>query len=81
MKNPTRTLPSLTKPKPAMPTQPNEWNQLLRKTIERADLLVDRRVAGLRQAMMDGRSESILRMMGILSDVDLDREMPLPLGR
>ena len=66
--------------KPAAPKDHNEWIKLLRMTIERASKTKDRRLLGLRQAMTDGQAEQILRRMGILSIVDINREMPLPQG-
>lgn len=53
------------------------WNNLLTKTIQRATQNRDPRVAGLRRAMTEGRSEKALRQMGILSEVDIDREFPV----
>ena len=74
----TRILPSLvsSQPKSTGPRNIHEWNALLSKAIQRAEGLGDRRLEGLRKAMMDGRSEKILRQMSILSDVDIDREFP-----
>ncbi len=73
----TRILPSLVSPpKSTAPRNIHEWNSLLSKAILRAEKLGDRRLEGLRKAMMDGRSEKILRQMSILSDVDIDREFP-----
>lgn len=80
MKNPTRISPALAAATPSIPKNHNEWNDLLRKTIQRATQIGDRREAGLRQAMTGGKSEQILRQMGILSQVDIDRELPLPPG-
>lgn len=74
----SRTLPSLVSPpsKTSGPKNIHEWNTLLSKTIQRAESLGDRRVEGLRKAMVEGRAEKMLRQMSILSDADLDREFP-----
>ncbi len=53
------------------------WTDLLRQTTTRADQVGDRRAAGLRRAMVEGKAEAVLRRMSILSETDLDREMPL----
>jgi len=59
------------------PAGPHGWDTLLSKTIQRATLTRDPRLAGLRRAMTEGKSERILRQMGILSDKDIDREFPV----
>lgn len=58
------------------PTRALEWKRLMEKTLARADKLKDRRAAGLRQAVVDGRAEPLLRRMGIISEADLLREFP-----
>jgi hypothetical protein len=63
--------------KPNAPASVQEWNQLLSKTIQRALSTEDRRLEGLRKAMMEGKAEKILRQMSVLSEVDLDREFPV----
>lgn len=74
----SRTLPSLVSPpsKTSAPKNIHEWNTLLSVTIQRAEALGDRRVEGLRKAMVEGRAEKMLRQMSILSDADLVREFP-----
>jgi hypothetical protein len=59
------------------PERREDWNQLLRKAIQRADRAGDRRVEGLRQALIDGKAEKHLRLLGIIHDVDLTREFPI----
>lgn len=71
----TRTHTQQTK-KP-IPASPQEWNRLLSQTIRRAEALQSPRLAGLRKAMLDGKAEKHLREMGILSEVDVDREFPV----
>lgn len=74
----TRTLAQTVKStKPTPPTQVNGWNQLLSQVIKQAEAIGDPRLAALRKAMMDGRSESVLRKFGILSASDVDREFPI----
>lgn len=60
-----------------IPAGPTQWNTLLSKVIQRAVQLRDPRLPGLRKAMGDGKAEKALRQLGILSDVDLDREFPV----
>lgn len=75
---PTRLLG--TKPTPTRsiqaPERREDWNQLLRKAIQKAESSGDRRLEGLRKALIDGRSEPHLRLLGIIHDVDLKREFP-----
>lgn len=54
-----------------------EWDRLMQLVIERADQCKDRRLSGLRKALVDGQSERFLRSLGIISTVDLDREFPI----
>lgn len=73
----SKLLPTTSTKKPSAPASIQEWNQLLSKTIQRAQATEDRRLEGLRKAMMEGRAEKMLRQMSVLSEVDLDREFPL----
>lgn len=76
---PTRLLNQNLPPKPRIQT-PNRregWNQLLRTTITRAELTGDRRLEGLKRALVDGTAEKHLRRLGIIHDVDLTREFPV----
>jgi hypothetical protein len=59
-----------------IPKTAREWEQLMRLTIEAAQAKNDRRIHGLRKALADGKSERILRMMGIIHPGDLRREFP-----
>jgi hypothetical protein len=73
----TRFLPPGATPV-AIPTKTSlMWTDLLRQAIERAETTGDKRVQGLRRAMIEGRAEAFLRRLSILSTADLDREMPL----
>ena len=58
------------------PANAQEWNALIRQAIERAERLGDRRVHGLRKALVDGASERHLRMLSIIHPGDLQREFP-----
>lgn len=64
-------------PKRKIPAGPHGWNQLLSQAIRRAESLQDPRLAGLRKAMLEGRSEQALRLLGILSETDIEREFPV----
>lgn len=70
----SKMLPSATTKKASSPQTVQEWNVLLSKAIQRAEAAGDRRVEGLRQAMINGQSEKILRQWSILSETDINRE-------
>ncbi len=59
-----------------VPRTAQEWGRLMQEVIVRAESLEDRRLPGLRLALVSGISESHLRKMGIISTVDLEREFP-----
>jgi hypothetical protein len=61
-----------------VPERREDWNQLLRKAIQRAEVTGDRRLEGLKRALVDGKAEKHLRLLSIIHDADLDREFPLP---
>lgn len=73
----TRTL---TKPQIPLRTQmsPAGWDALMRRVIQRAEALGDRRLEGLKRASQEGRSEAFLRKLGIIGEVDILREFPDP---
>ena len=58
------------------PTKQTEWARLMQRAIGRAEKAKDRRLAGLRKAQADGKSEALLRRLGIISEEDLSREFP-----
>ena len=64
--------------RPLAPERKEDWNQLLRSAIERATATGDRRLEGLRKALVDGRAEAFLRLQGIIHERDLAREFPTP---
>lgn len=72
----TRLLNPDTKPVRREPTNPSEWDKLLRRAISRAELLGDRRLEGLKAALTGGKSALILKKMGIICEADLLREFP-----
>lgn len=57
---------------------PREWRTLCEKALTRAKAVGDRRVKGLEQALATHREQATLRSLGILSDLDLDREFSSP---
>lgn len=59
---------------PKHPRTVQDWNVLLSQVIQRAQATGDRRLEGLRLAMVNGQSEKILRQYSILSEADLLRE-------
>lgn len=66
------------KPKRVLaPTRRDDWKQLLRKAITRAEASKDRRLAGLRHALVKGQAEQHLRRMGIIAERDIEREFPV----
>lgn len=63
--------PTIVTPKTA-----SEWDKLMRIVISVAEERNDRRIHGLRKALVDGRSERMLRMMGIIHLGDIPRVFP-----
>lgn len=63
-------------PKKKGPASMAEWQKLLHAVIDRTQRLGIPNEA-LRAAFAQVRSEQVLRRMGILSQVDIDREFPL----
>jgi hypothetical protein len=64
------------KPRIQAPERREDWKQLLRKAIEVAERTGDRRVEGLKRALVDNAAEKHLRRLGIIHDGDLTREFP-----
>lgn len=60
----------------SVPNRHDDWTLLMRKAIERAETMQDRRLPGLRKALVDGKTEAHLRMLGIICEGDLFREFP-----
>lgn len=58
------------------PATMDGWRQLMQQAIAAAERTGDRRVHGLRKALVDGKAERVLRMMGIIHPGDLRREFP-----
>lgn len=54
-----------------------EWDRLLRRAIDRADLVKDSRVTALRAALAQGTASQTLKKMGIIGENDLLREFPV----
>lgn len=76
---PTRILKPRVKPSPTKaPQSPIEWDRLMKKVIDRATQLKDRRLAGLQGVIQQGRSAVFLRKMGIICENDILREFPDP---
>lgn len=44
--------------------------------IRRAEQSQDRRLLGLRAALADGKTETALRRLGIIHEIDVEREFP-----
>ncbi len=62
---------------PMIPRTANEWAHFLKKAIDRAEATGHPSLAGLRLAMIEGRAEKVLRRLSLVTEADLDREMPL----
>lgn len=60
------------------PQTVQEWNRLMMDVIAQAETTEDRRLPGLRKALVDGKAETHLRRLGIISAVDMGREFPKP---
>ena len=63
-------------PSIVMPKTTAEWEKLMRVVIAKAEAQGDRRIHGLRKALVDGKAERTLRMMGIIHLGDLPRVFP-----
>ena len=61
----------------SVPKTGTEWEKLMRETIARAESQNDRRIHGLRKALVDGKAERTLRMMGVIHSGDLPRVFPV----
>lgn len=73
-----RALQQVKTAKPAiiMPKTAADWDKLMKVVISEAASKGDRRIHGLRKALVDGKSERVLRMMGIIHTGDLPRVFP-----
>lgn len=58
------------------PKEPEGWEALLRRAIQRAEVTTDRRLLALRTALTKGQAEGCLRSLGIICDTDISREFP-----
>lgn len=63
-------------PSPRAATGVNQWYQLLRKAIARAQVTKDPRLAKLQDAMATSTPEKTLRKMSIICEADIQREFP-----
>lgn len=54
----------------------NQWSQLLRRAIARAEVTKDPRLPALLAALRTNTAEKVLREMSIIFDGDLLREFP-----
>jgi hypothetical protein len=63
---------------PRGPVDPYGWNRLMQMVIARAEKINAPDLPGLRAALVQGKSEALLRRFGILSQTDIDREFPPP---
>jgi hypothetical protein len=62
---------------PEASKSPIEWERLLKKALDRAEKLQDRRAGALRTALTQGKSSEVMRRMGIIGENDIDREFPI----
>lgn len=64
------------KPKLNLAASHADWKNLIQSAIDRAEKTNDRRVAGLKRALVSGNIEMHLRKLGIVCTEDLNREFP-----
>jgi hypothetical protein len=65
--------------KPTMvPKSPAEWDLLASRANKAADLIGDKRAYSIMKAIQEGKAEKVLRSYGIISEVDVNREFPVP---
>jgi hypothetical protein len=57
-----------------LPKTKQDWNRFMRRVISRAEAVGDRRLPGLKQALAQDRSETLLRKLSLVSQADIDRE-------
>lgn len=55
-------------------TTPREWRELCERALARAKRTGDRRSDGLEKALENRREKATLQALGIICDLDLDRE-------
>jgi len=72
----TRTRRTNTEKVSRLPKTPFEWDNLLRKVMDRAKAQGDRRHAGLQGVIRRGDSAKVLQRMGIICEADILREFP-----
>ena len=63
---------------PKSPRDLHGWVQLAQMAVSRAEKIQDRRIESLRAALSSGKTEQVLRQMGIICEVDVVREFPIP---
>jgi hypothetical protein len=68
--------PATTPQRRKAPNRREDWKQLLRKAIQRAETTQDSRLVGLKAALVGDQAESHLRRHGIIHEADLAREFP-----
>jgi len=75
----TRLAASAAQPVKKGPKSPLEWERLLHKVMTRARLLKnDRVLRALEAARQNGQVAQYLKKMSIVSEADLERELPVP---
>lgn len=57
---------------------PREWRDLCEKALERARKLGDRRQEGLAKALVNRCEQTTLLALGIICELDLEREFSAP---
>jgi hypothetical protein len=57
---------------------PADWDALASKAAKAAAGIGDQRSNLIKKAIQGGRSEKVLRSYGILSEIDIVREFPVP---
>lgn len=59
-------------------SSPADWERLATQAISRAELVKDSRAGAIRNAMATGNAAKMLKSLGIIGEIDLQREFPIP---
>lgn len=62
---------------PKAPT-PVHWERLASRAIAQAELAKDSRAQAIRNALSSGNAAKMLKSLGIIGEVDIQREFPSP---
>jgi hypothetical protein len=57
-------------------TSPIDWERLAGRAILQAELAKDSRASAIRNALASGNAERMLKRLGIIGEIDIQREFP-----